>query len=30
MEAATWWIKAHQLDCFEKAKKIKSMVAAGL
>ena len=27
MEAATWWIKTHQLDHFEKAVKIKSMVA---
>lgn len=26
MEAATWWIKTHQLDHFEKAIKIKSMV----
>ena len=26
MEAATWWIKTHQLDHFEKAVKIKSMV----
>lgn len=27
MEAATWWIKTHQLDHFEKAVKIKAMVA---
>ena len=27
MEVATWWIKTHQLDHFEKAIKIKSMVA---
>jgi hypothetical protein len=27
MEAATWWIKTHQLDHFEKALKIKAMVA---
>ena len=27
MEAATWWIKTHRLDHFEKAVKIKSMVA---
>ncbi len=26
MEAATWWIKTHQLDHFEKAVKIKRMV----
>lgn len=26
MEAATWWIKIHQLDHFEKAVKIKAMV----
>lgn len=26
MEVATWWIKTHQLDHFEKAVKIKSMV----
>lgn len=26
MEAATWWIKIHQLDHFEKAIKIKAMV----
>jgi hypothetical protein len=26
MEAATWWIKAHKLDHFEKAYKIKAMV----
>ena len=30
MEAATWWIKTHKLDHFEKAKKIKSMIEAGL
>ncbi|RVU40133.1 hypothetical protein EOE67_07745 [Rheinheimera riviphila] len=30
MEAATWWIQTHQLDHFEKACKIKQMVAAGL
>ncbi|KKJ78160.1 hypothetical protein WH95_02090 [Kiloniella litopenaei] len=29
MEAATWWIKTHQLDHFEKAKKIKDMVING-
>jgi hypothetical protein len=26
MEAATWWIKTHKLDHFEKAVKIKEMV----
>jgi len=26
MEAATWWIKTHQLDHFVKAKIIKEMV----
>jgi len=26
MEAATWWISTHQLDHFEKAVKIKTMV----
>ena len=26
MEAATWWIQTHQLDHFEKALKIKTMV----
>ncbi|WP_286232554.1 DUF6500 family protein [Thalassotalea sediminis] len=30
MEVATWWIKLHQLDHFEKAKKIKQMVGRGL
>ena len=29
MEAATWWIKTHELDHFEKALKIKAMVLAG-
>lgn len=29
MEAATWWIKTHQLDHFEKAVKIKKMVKSG-
>ena len=28
MEAATWWIKTHQLNHFEKALKVKSMVLA--
>lgn len=26
MEAATWWIKTHELDHFEKAIKIKELV----
>lgn len=26
MEAATWWIKTHKLDHFEKAMKIKKIV----
>lgn len=26
MEAATWWIQTHQLDHFEKAQKIKTMI----
>lgn len=30
MEAATWWIKAHELDHFEKAVKIKDMVKSGV
>ena len=30
MEAATWWIKTHELDHFEKALKIKSMVESGV
>ena len=30
MEAAKWWIELHQLDHFEKATKIKSMVLEGL
>ena len=29
MEAATWWIQTHQLDHFEKAHKIKSMIQHG-
>jgi hypothetical protein len=27
MEAAEWWIRTHQLDHFEKAVKIRAMVA---
>ena len=30
MEAATWWIETHQLDHFEKAAKVRAMVADGL
>lgn len=30
MEAATWWIKTHKLDHFEKATKIKFMIESGL
>lgn len=30
MEAATWWIKLHKLDHFEKAYKIKAMVISGV
>jgi len=26
LEMATWWIKTHELDHFEKAVKIKSMI----
>ena len=26
MEVATWWIKTHQLDHFEKATKIQKLV----
>ena len=27
MEAATWWIKTHKLDHFEKAVKIKKLIS---
>ncbi|HEY9031570.1 MAG TPA: DUF6500 family protein [Kangiella sp.] len=30
MEAATWWIKTHKLDHFEKATRIKKLVEDGL
>ena len=30
MEAAEWWIKTHALNHFEKATKIRAMVAAGI
>lgn len=29
MEAATWWIKTHALDHFEKAVKIRQLIASG-
>ncbi len=29
MEAATWWIETHQLDHFEKAVKIRDLIASG-
>jgi hypothetical protein len=29
MEAARWWIETHELDHFEKAVKIRTMIAAG-
>lgn len=29
LEAAVWWISAHQLDHFEKAVKIRNMMEAG-
>ncbi len=29
MEAAQWWIKTHTLDHFEKAVKIREMIASG-
>lgn len=28
MQVATWWIQTHQLDHFEKAIKIKTMIEA--
>lgn len=30
MEAAEWWIRSHRLNHFEKAVKIRAMVAEGL
>ncbi|WP_245781097.1 DUF6500 family protein [Celeribacter neptunius] len=30
MEAAEWWIRTHELDHFEKAVKIRDMIASGL
>jgi len=29
MEAAEWWIKTHELDHFEKAVKIREIIASG-
>jgi uncharacterized protein DUF6500 len=29
MEMAEWWIRQHQLDHFEKAVKIREMIASG-
>ena len=29
MQVATWWIQTHQLDHFEKAAKIKTMIQNG-
>lgn len=29
MEAAEWWIKTHKLDHFEKAVKIRALIASG-
>jgi len=29
MEAATWWIKTHELDHFEKTVKVRDMILAG-
>ncbi|WP_022703482.1 DUF6500 family protein [Pseudorhodobacter ferrugineus] len=29
MQAAEWWIKTHRLDHFEKAVKIRDMIARG-
>lgn len=30
MQAAEWWIKTHRLDHFEKAVKIRALMAQGL
>jgi hypothetical protein len=30
MQVATWWIKTHKLDHFEKAVKIKEMISNDL
>ena len=29
MEAAKWWIRTHQLDHFEKAVKVRALIASG-
>ncbi|MDA5555424.1 DUF6500 family protein [Shimia sp. MMG029] len=29
MEAATWWIKTHELDPFEKAVKVRDLILSG-
>ena len=29
MEAAQWWITTHQLDHFEKAVKVRDLIASG-
>ncbi|WP_299414539.1 DUF6500 family protein [uncultured Sulfitobacter sp.] len=29
MEAARWWIETHELDHFEKAVKIRGLIASG-
>lgn len=29
MEAADWWIRKHQLDHFEKAKKVRELIESG-
>ena len=29
MEAATWWIETHELDHFEKAVKVRALIASG-
>lgn len=29
MEAATWWIETNKLDHFEKAVKIRALIASG-
>ena len=29
MDVATWWIKTHELDHFEKAVKIRKMIQEG-
>lgn len=30
MEAATWWIQTHELNHFEKAKKIRRMIISDM